>query len=52
MGAAANEILRLLKENLELFQMTENQDSQYWVAYVNYIDSIVYHNVLSTVGCR
>jgi len=52
MQAAAVEVQRLLVENLDLFGMTNNQDSPYWKAYVSYIDNIVYNNILGTVGCR
>ncbi|KAL0281201.1 UNVERIFIED_CONTAM: hypothetical protein PYX00_002260 [Menopon gallinae] len=51
MTAAADEIHRLLKENLYLFEMQSSPDSPVWHSYVQYIDSVVSDIVLRTIGC-
>lgn len=41
---------RLLEENQKLFGMEENTANEIWLNYVAFIDSIVYDNLLLTVG--
>lgn len=50
--AATNRILQLLEENMNLFQMTDKQDNQKWLQYIDYIDNIVANYLYQSAGCR
>lgn len=49
---AAEQISKLLDQNLELFGMREQQDSEMWLKYVDYVDGIVLQYLYKAVGCR
>lgn len=42
----------LLKENMELFNMQANQDSEIWVNYVAFIDALLEESVFRSIACR
>lgn len=43
---------RLLEENLKLFGLEGQKDSQIWQDYVKFVDGIIYNSLLVTVGVR
>lgn len=42
----------LLDENMQLFSMQENQDSEKWLAYVAFIDSLIEESLFKSIACR
>ncbi|KAF5277248.1 hypothetical protein FQR65_LT00356 [Abscondita terminalis] len=48
---ATKSIKVLLNQNMELFEMTAQQDNPKWIAYVNYVDQIVMSYLYQTIGC-
>lgn len=50
--ATANRINELLKENMELFNMQDNQDSEIWVNYVAFIDALLEESIFRSIACR
>lgn len=49
-SAIAERVKTLLKDNMELFEMTDKHDI--WQRYVKHIDSIVMEHLFKAVGCR
>lgn len=43
---------RLLQDNMKLFMMEDKQEEQMWLDYVLFLDSIIYDNLLYTIGIR
>lgn len=41
----------LLKQNMELFSMSDKQDSPQWIKYVDFVDKTVISYLFQTVGC-
>ncbi|EDW38589.1 GL12690 [Drosophila persimilis] len=48
--AASVEIHKLLHDNMLQFDMEQKQDDAVWLSYVDFVDNIVYENLLRTVG--
>lgn len=48
--AASVEIHKLLQDNMLQFNMSEKQSDAVWLSYVDFVDNIVYENILRTVG--
>lgn len=48
----AQRINELLKENMELFNMQNNQDSEIWINYVVLIDNLMKEALFKSVACR
>jgi len=48
--AASIEIHKLLQDNMLQFDMESKQDDAVWLSYVDFVDNIVYENILKTVG--
>lgn len=48
----AERIAKLLNENMMLFNMQENQDSEIWLAYVAFIDSLFQESLFKSIACR
>lgn len=49
---ATETITVLLQQNMQLFQMTDKQDSTKWLNYIDYIDQTVMSYLYQSVGCR
>ncbi|KAI8438868.1 hypothetical protein MSG28_011209 [Choristoneura fumiferana] len=47
----AQRITDLLKENMELFNMQDNQDSEIWLNYVAFIDNLFEEALFKTIAC-
>lgn len=50
--AVSEKIQTLLEENLKLFGLEGQKDSQMWQDYVKFVDGIIYNSLLVTVGIR
>lgn len=50
--ASADRIKELLKENMELFNMQDNQESEIWLQYVEFIDNMIEEALFKCIGCR
>lgn len=50
--ATAARIKELLDENMELFNMQDNQDGEIWLNYVAFIDSLMEETLFKSVACR
>lgn len=50
--ASADRIKELLKENMELFNMQDNQESVIWLQYVEFIDNMIEEALFKCIGCR
>ncbi|KAL4703187.1 hypothetical protein ACJJTC_018259 [Scirpophaga incertulas] len=48
---SAERIQILLKENMELFNMQDNQDSDIWRNYVSFIDNLMAESLFKCVAC-
>lgn len=48
----ANRINELLNENMQLFNMQDNQNSQIWMNYVAFIDALLEEALFKTIACR
>lgn len=48
----ANRINELLNENMELFNMQNNQNSEIWMNYVAFIDALLEEALFKTIACR
>ncbi|CAH0405196.1 unnamed protein product [Chilo suppressalis] len=48
---SAERIETLLKENMELFNMQENQDSEIWRNYVSFIDNLMEESLFKCIAC-
>ncbi|CAH1184540.1 unnamed protein product, partial [Phyllotreta striolata] len=48
---ATGRILQLLEENMNLFQMTDKQEDEKWLHYIDYTDKIVSNYLYQSVGC-
>ncbi|XP_067615922.1 dynein beta chain, ciliary [Eurosta solidaginis] len=48
--AASVEIHKLLEDNKIQFKMANRQEDAIWLNYVDFVDNIVYENILKTVG--
>lgn len=49
---SADRIKELLKENMELFNMQDNQESEIWLQYVEFIDSMIEESLFKCVATR
>lgn len=49
---ATEKINVLLRQNMELFEMKNMQDSPMWINYIDYVDNIIMSYLYQTVGCR
>ncbi|XP_038207715.1 dynein beta chain, ciliary [Zerene cesonia] len=47
----AERIRILLDENMQLFSMQENQDSEIWLAYVAFIDNLIEESLFKSIAC-
>lgn len=50
--ASAQRINELLTENMQLFNMQDNQNSEIWMNYVAFIDSLMEESLFKTIACR
>lgn len=50
--SVTQKITILLNENMELFEMTNQQGNRKWTNYVNYVDKIIISYLYQTIGCR
>lgn len=50
--ATASRIKELLNENMELFNMQDNQDSEIWLSYVAFIDALIKEALFKTIAVR
>lgn len=48
----ANRINELLNENMQLFNMQDNQNSEIWMNYVAFIDALLEEALFKTIACR
>lgn len=48
----AKRINELLDENMQLFNMQDNQNSQIWLNYVAFIDALIEESLFKTIACR
>ncbi|CAG9831722.1 unnamed protein product [Diabrotica balteata] len=48
---ATDRILQLLEENMNLFQMTDKQENEKWIQYIDHIDVVVESYLYQSVGC-
>lgn len=48
----ADRINVLLRENMELFNMQDNQDSEIWLSYVAFIDGLIEETLFKSIACR
>lgn len=48
--AASVEIHKLLHDNMLQFDMEQKQNDAVWLSYIEFVDNIVYENILRTVG--
>lgn len=48
----ADRIMVLLKENMELFNMQDNQESDIWLSYIAFIDNLIEETLFKTIACR
>nr|CAI5851783.1 unnamed protein product [Callosobruchus analis] len=48
---ASVEVKRLLEENMQIFGMTETQDHQKWVQYIDFVDGIITSYLYQSIGC-
>lgn len=48
----AERINVLLRENMELFNMQDNQDSEIWLSYVSFIDGLIEETLFKSIACR
>lgn len=48
----AERINVLLQENMELFNMQDNQDSEIWLSYVSFIDGLIEETLFKSIACR
>lgn len=49
---SANRINELLNENMQLFNMQDNQNSEIWRNYVAFIDLLLEDALFKTIACR
>lgn len=42
----------LLQENMELFNMQDNQESDIWLSYIAFIDNLIEETLFKTIACR
>ncbi|CAH1639911.1 unnamed protein product [Spodoptera littoralis] len=49
--STANRINELLNENMELFNMQNNQNSEIWMNYVAFIDALLEEALFKTIAC-
>ncbi|VVC95211.1 unnamed protein product, partial [Leptidea sinapis] len=47
----AERIRTLLDENMELFNMQDNQNSEKWLAYVAFIDKLIEEELFKSIAC-
>nr|XP_026486610.1 dynein beta chain, ciliary [Vanessa tameamea] len=47
----ADRINVLLKENMELFNMQDNQDSEIWLSYIAFIDGLIEETLFKSIAC-
>lgn len=45
-------VRELLNENMELFNMQENQNSEIWINYVSFVDSLMEESIFKSIACR
>lgn len=50
--ATAARIKELLNENMQLFNMQDNQDSEIWINYVAFIDKMIEEALFKCIACR
>ncbi|VEN40996.1 unnamed protein product, partial [Callosobruchus maculatus] len=48
---ASVEVRRLLEENMQIFGMTETQDHEKWMQYIDYVDGIITSYLYQSIGC-
>ncbi|KAJ8736094.1 hypothetical protein PYW08_006750 [Mythimna loreyi] len=49
--STANRINELLNENMQLFNMQDNQNSEIWMNYVAFIDALLEEALFKTIAC-
>ncbi|XP_049878702.1 dynein beta chain, ciliary [Pectinophora gossypiella] len=49
--STADRIKELLKENMELFNMQDNQESEIWLNYVAFIDNLLEESLFKCIAC-